>query len=71
MMTDFQSVCIGLEATQTLVFSDTVVFFRFSSRKKFAFVIGGISSCKVGKVGLSPASGPTANSSVSLSMLGT
>lgn len=33
MMTDFQSVCIGLEAAQTLVFSDKVEFFQFLSRK--------------------------------------
>lgn len=68
MMTDFQSVCIGLEAAQTLVFSDKVEFFQFLSRKKFALARGRTSSCKVGP---SPASGPTANSPVSLSMFGT
>lgn len=48
MMTDFWSVCIGLETTQTLAFSDKVEFFWFSSLGKFALARGGTSSYKVG-----------------------
>lgn len=33
MMTDFQSVCIGLEAAQALAFSDSGVFLIFQVQK--------------------------------------
>lgn len=48
MMTDFWSVCIGLETTQTLALSDKVGFFWFSSPEEFALARGGTSSYKVG-----------------------
>lgn len=41
MMTDFQSVCIGLEATQALVFSDKLGFSDFWVQESLPVLAAG------------------------------